>query len=185
MTGGPHDRTDQIPALSRPSMPRAHCMAWVVKRRDPTKPGFWYLNFHHPNPPLVPPQSYVGLYSDTLVDPPYVGSWMDVGVTEFDAHLRTHVPDNERRTRLSHTHHAKIRRWVEIGQSDHAPLLATGKKISRWRPTTPNCPSRHRRIPISLDGSPQSNETSPTDQKPLPPDQFARYSSGLTPNWND
>ena len=37
-------------------------MARVIKRRDPTKPAFWYLGFRHPHPPLVPPQSYMELY---------------------------------------------------------------------------------------------------------------------------
>jgi arylsulfatase len=55
----------------------ARNMARVIKRRDPTKPGFWYLSFRHPHPPLVPLQSYVDLYRDTPIDPPYVGSWMD------------------------------------------------------------------------------------------------------------
>lgn len=50
-------------------------MARTIKRRDPTKPAFWYLGFRHPHPPLVPPQSFLELYRDVDIDPPYIGDW--------------------------------------------------------------------------------------------------------------
>ena len=50
-------------------------MARTIKRRDPTKPSFWYLGFRHPHPPLVPPQSMLELYRDVPIDQPYVGDW--------------------------------------------------------------------------------------------------------------
>lgn len=50
-------------------------MARTIKRRDPTRPGFWYLGFRHPHPPLVPPQAFLDLYRDVEIDPPYVGDW--------------------------------------------------------------------------------------------------------------
>lgn len=50
-------------------------MARTIKRRDPTRPGFWYLGFRHPHPPLVPPQAYIDLYSNVEIDPPYIGDW--------------------------------------------------------------------------------------------------------------
>lgn len=50
-------------------------MARTIKRRDPTKPAFWYLGFRHPHPPLVPPQAYMDLYRNIDIDEPYVGSW--------------------------------------------------------------------------------------------------------------
>jgi arylsulfatase len=53
----------------------AAAMARQIKRRDPLKPGFWYLSFSHPHPPLAPLQAYLDLYRD--VDPPLpiVGDW--------------------------------------------------------------------------------------------------------------
>ena len=54
-------------------------MARTIKRRDPTKPAFWYLGFRHPHPPLVPPMSYVDLYRDIPIDEPYVGEWAKEG----------------------------------------------------------------------------------------------------------
>ena len=50
-------------------------MARTIKRRDPTRPAFWYLGFRHPHPPLVPPQSYIELYRNIEIDTPYVGNW--------------------------------------------------------------------------------------------------------------
>ena len=50
-------------------------MARTIKRRDPTRPAFWYLGFRHPHPPLVPPQAYVDLYRTIDIDRPYVGAW--------------------------------------------------------------------------------------------------------------
>lgn len=50
-------------------------MARLIKRRDPTRPGFWYLSYSHPHPPLVPLQAYLDLYRDIDPDPPYRGEW--------------------------------------------------------------------------------------------------------------
>ena len=50
-------------------------MARMIKRRDPSRPGFWYLGFRHPHPPLVPPQAYVDLYRHVDIDEPYIGEW--------------------------------------------------------------------------------------------------------------
>jgi arylsulfatase len=52
-------------------------MIRAIKRRDPTRPAFWYLGYRHPHPPLVPLQSYLDLYSDLPIDDPFKGSWTD------------------------------------------------------------------------------------------------------------
>ncbi|MEZ4832956.1 MAG: sulfatase-like hydrolase/transferase [Caldilineaceae bacterium] len=51
-------------------------MCRMIRRRDP-RPGFWFLSYCHPHPPLVPLQSYLDLYRD--FDPPsaQVGLWAD------------------------------------------------------------------------------------------------------------
>lgn len=54
----------------------ARGMVQLIKRRDPTKPAFWYLGFRAPHPPLVPPQAYLDLYRDIEIDTPYVGDWV-------------------------------------------------------------------------------------------------------------
>lgn len=50
-------------------------MVRFIQRRDPTRPGFWYLSYCHPHPPLAPLQHYVDLYREIGVDEPYRGDW--------------------------------------------------------------------------------------------------------------
>jgi arylsulfatase A-like enzyme len=63
-------------------------MCKFIRRRDPSKPSFWYLSFSAPHPPLTPPQAYIDLYRDTDPDPPAAGDWS----SDFDAlpyHIKT------------------------------------------------------------------------------------------------
>lgn len=46
-----------------------------IKRRDPTRPGFWHVSYTHPHPPLVPLASYFERYRDRTIDEPVVGDW--------------------------------------------------------------------------------------------------------------
>lgn len=50
-------------------------MARFVRRRDPTRPSFWYLGYRHPHPPLVPPQRFLDHYDDVDIDMPFCGDW--------------------------------------------------------------------------------------------------------------
>ena len=50
-------------------------MCRTIKRRDPTRPAFWYLSFRHPHPPLVPLQTYLDLYDMVGIDDPFLGEW--------------------------------------------------------------------------------------------------------------
>ncbi len=50
-------------------------MSKMIRRRDPTRPGFWYLSFTHPHPPLVPPQHYWDIYQQINPDDPLYGAW--------------------------------------------------------------------------------------------------------------
>lgn len=50
-------------------------MARTIKRRDPTRPAFWYLSYTHPHPPLAPLRDYLELYQHMEVDEPYFGEW--------------------------------------------------------------------------------------------------------------
>ncbi len=52
---------------------RAMCR--MIRRRDPTRPGFWYLSYCHPHPPLVPLQAYLDLYRDFTPPAPVLGEW--------------------------------------------------------------------------------------------------------------
>ncbi|QBY01294.1 arylsulfatase [Rhodophyticola sp. CCM32] len=50
-------------------------MQRYVRRRDPTRPSFWYLGYRHPHPPLVPPQRFLDHYSGVEIDTPFCGDW--------------------------------------------------------------------------------------------------------------
>jgi arylsulfatase A-like enzyme len=50
-------------------------MCRTIRRRDRRKPGFWYLSFSAPHPPLVPLQEYLDLYRDIDINPPASGNW--------------------------------------------------------------------------------------------------------------
>lgn len=70
--------------ISRPwHLPeRLHQTNWTVRqmsryiaRRDARKPGFWYMSFSEPHPPIVPPKQFIEIYEDIEIDMPFVGEW--------------------------------------------------------------------------------------------------------------
>ena len=61
---------------------RYHPTNWItleacrsIKRRDPTRPGFWFVSYNHPHPPLVPLRQYFDRYKNTQITAPNIGSW--------------------------------------------------------------------------------------------------------------
>ena len=64
-----------LPEDCHPTTWAARQMSRMIKRRNPAKPGFWYLSFRHPHPPLVPLQSYLDLYRDIEIDESHHGAW--------------------------------------------------------------------------------------------------------------
>jgi arylsulfatase A-like enzyme len=72
-----HWRPWHLPEETHVTNWAARMMARTIKRRDPTRPAFWYLGFRAPHPPLVPPQSFLDFYNDIEIDKPYHGSWLD------------------------------------------------------------------------------------------------------------
>ncbi len=70
--------------LNRPWHLPEHChitnwttreMARTIQRRNPSKPGFWFLSYCHPHPPLAPLQCYLDMYRDVDPEAPYSGYW--------------------------------------------------------------------------------------------------------------
>ncbi|MCR9137665.1 MAG: sulfatase-like hydrolase/transferase [Alphaproteobacteria bacterium] len=60
----------------------AHATNWAtdtlarqIRRRDPKRPGLWYLGYRHPHPPLVPPQRFLDHYQGVDLDEPFIGEW--------------------------------------------------------------------------------------------------------------
>jgi arylsulfatase len=52
-------------------------MVRAIQRRDPTRPGLWYLSYTHPHPPLVPLEHYLNMYRELPVATPSVGQWAE------------------------------------------------------------------------------------------------------------
>ncbi len=50
-------------------------MSQYIKRRDPTRPAFFYMSFVAPHPPLTPPEYYLNLYRNLEMDTPVKGEW--------------------------------------------------------------------------------------------------------------
>ncbi len=71
-----HYRPWHLPEETHATSWAARSMARLIKRRDPTRPAFWYLGFRHPHPPLVPLQSYLDLYREIPTEAPYRGEWV-------------------------------------------------------------------------------------------------------------
>jgi arylsulfatase A-like enzyme len=70
--------------IARPWHLPEHChpINWAVRemsrtihRRNTEKPGFWYLSFSAPHPPLTPLKEYLDLYRDVEIDRPTEGNW--------------------------------------------------------------------------------------------------------------
>lgn len=64
-----------LPEYTHPINWAAREMCRTIRRRDPRKPGFWYLSFSAPHPPLWPLRYYLDLYDDAQIDLPVVGEW--------------------------------------------------------------------------------------------------------------
>jgi arylsulfatase A-like enzyme len=53
-------------------------MVRLIKRRDPTRPAFWYLSYTPPHPPLVPLAGYLDLYRQLAAEPALAADWSAV-----------------------------------------------------------------------------------------------------------
>ena len=52
-------------------------MCRMIRRRDPTRPGLWFLSYCHPHPPLVPLEWYYNLYREVDIPLPYRAAWSE------------------------------------------------------------------------------------------------------------
>ena len=73
-------RTWHLPEYTHPTNWIAREMCKTIDRRD-QRPGFWYMSFNFPHPPLVPLKEYMDLYRDAEIPEPYMGEWAE----DFDA----------------------------------------------------------------------------------------------------
>jgi arylsulfatase len=94
-----------------------------IKRRDPTRPGFWYLSYRHPHPPLVPLQPYLDIYRDMEMDAVLGDDWADVQDLPFAV-----ASKRKRGDKYSLRQIADIRRafYALCTQIDHQLRLVVG-----------------------------------------------------------
>ena len=86
-----HVRPWHLPDFCHPTDWATREMCRAIHQRDPARPGFWYLGYIAPHPPMWPLQAYLDLYRDVLVDPPVMGDWAR-DRAQLPYMLRTH-PD--------------------------------------------------------------------------------------------
>ena len=53
-----HTRPWHLPEHTHPVNWATREMIRMIKRKDPTRPGFFYISYLHPHPPLIPLQCY-------------------------------------------------------------------------------------------------------------------------------
>ncbi len=70
-------------------------MSRTIQRRDPTRPGFWYLSYTHPHPPIAPLQCYLDMYRDVDPGEPIVGNW-SCNPDEMPARMNNRLIDSAR-----------------------------------------------------------------------------------------
>ena len=64
-----------LPEYVHPTNWTVREMCRTIKRRDPTRPAFWYMSFHTAHPPLTPLNVYMDMYRHIEIDQPYIGRW--------------------------------------------------------------------------------------------------------------
>ena len=84
-----------LPEYCHPTTWASRQMCAAIKRRDPTRPGFWYLSYTSPHPPLAPPQAYLDLYRDRDVDAPLANEWDSVPFALQAVREQWPVPDGD------------------------------------------------------------------------------------------
>ncbi|MBQ7063993.1 MAG: sulfatase-like hydrolase/transferase [Firmicutes bacterium] len=70
-----YTRTWHLPEETHPTNWATREMCRQIKRKDPTRPAFYYLSYQFPHPPLVPLQSFWDMYRDEEIDEPWYADW--------------------------------------------------------------------------------------------------------------
>lgn len=70
-----YTRPWHLPEEAHPTNWATKEMMKQIKRRDTDKPGFYYISYQFPHPPLVPLQPYLDMYDDGEIDEPVAGDW--------------------------------------------------------------------------------------------------------------
>lgn len=67
-----------LPENAHPTTWGTRQMMKQIKRKDPTRPAFYYMSYQFPHPPLVPLQTFLDMYDDMEIDMPVESeNWLD------------------------------------------------------------------------------------------------------------
>lgn len=70
-----YTRPWHLPEEAHPTNWATKEMMKLMKRKDPTRPAFFYLSYQFPHPPLVPLQAYLDMYEESEINGPCFGDW--------------------------------------------------------------------------------------------------------------
>ncbi|MGQ7249058.1 sulfatase-like hydrolase/transferase [Halomonas sp. V046] len=68
-------RTWHLPEHTHVTSWTTRTAARMIKRRDPTRPGFWHVSYTPPHPPIVPLASYMERYTRRDMPSPLASGW--------------------------------------------------------------------------------------------------------------
>lgn len=72
-----YTRPWHLPEEAHPTTWATAMMAKQIKRKDPTRPAFFYMSYQAPHPPITPIQPFLDMYKEEDIQTPYFGDWAD------------------------------------------------------------------------------------------------------------
>ena len=109
-----------LPEETHPTAWTTREMIRQIKRRDPTRPGFFYISYQFPHPPLVPPASYLDMYRSEEMDPEVTGNWVD------ERFIMKEMTESARHYRNMEKRLAKQAYYAQCTYIDHQIRLLIG-----------------------------------------------------------
>lgn len=92
----------------------------MMKRKDPTRPAFYYASYIFPHPPLVPLEAYWNMYADAEIDAPVRGDWLD------DSYIMQSMTEMRRPYSDKETRLAKRAFYAQCTHIDHQIRMLLG-----------------------------------------------------------
>lgn len=71
-----YTRPWHLPDYTHPTNWTTQKMCEAIKRKDPTRPAFYYVSYQFPHPPLVPLSCYLEQFRDVKLREPVRGDWV-------------------------------------------------------------------------------------------------------------
>ena len=107
-----------------------HVTSWItataaksIRRRDPTRPGFWHVSYTQPHPPITPLASYLDRYRDRETEAPVTSEWSRAALTPWAVSQAQQMWSD-----MTCTQHADMRRafYAQCTHVDHQIRLLIG-----------------------------------------------------------